>query len=316
MDAMTAQPHESFPPPHVTQEQRLATPQQENNDQDDMARLSRIPVMGNDRVPTMTLQELWDWRAGWHAKRRPHTTSERLDYEECNRQINDLASETDIDWEEFDKNEREMDACPSPTQRDHPAWTETYQLERALRKYEVRREQRREQRKQRKRFLSPPRTPPHLRGAGLYEQQHASLIPNGESFRVRKGKRDNRKASRRPITRSSGTPDISLHDRKGYVKFWHTWTKYVVISYEQYLRDYVSLLPMCYIRVANLRSRIERSLTSVPGSQWTSLMRIPNTHTRRTTSARYAGGAWHKGRRLKTPSSYLYLVERDTNEVD
>ena len=299
MDTMAARPQESFPPSHVTQEQRLATPQQENNSQDDMARLSRIPVMGNDRAPTMTLQELWDWRAGWHAKRRPHTKSERLDYEECNRQINDLASETDIDWEEFEKNEREMDACPSPTQRDHPAWTETYQLERALRKYEVRREQRREQRKQRKRFLSPPRTPPHLRGAGLYEQQHASLAPQGGSSRVKKRKLDNRKAPRRPITRSTATPNISLHDSKGYVKFWNTVTQYVVISYEKYLRDYVSLLPMYDVQVPNFRSRIEKILTSVPGSQWTSPAKIPNTHIRRTTSARCAGGVWRNRRIMR-----------------
>ena len=294
MDTLEAQLQEAFPLPHATQEQRLATPQQENNNQDDMARLSRIPVMGNDRVPTMTLQELWDWRAGWHAKRRPHTKSERLDYEECNRQINDLASETDIDWEEFDKNEREMDACPSPTQRDHPAWTETYQLERALRKYEVRREQRREQRRQRKRFLSPPRTPPHLRGPGLYNQQHASLAPNVESFRIKKGKRDNRKAPRRPITRSTATPDVSLHDRRGYVKVWHTMTQYVVVSYEKYLRDYVSLVPMCYGYVTNLGFRIEKSLTSTPLSQWTAPTKILETRTRLNTSERYAGGSWRK----------------------
>ena len=250
MDTMEVQPQESFPPPHVTQEQRLATPQHGIDNQNDMARLPRIPVMGNDHVPTMTLQELWDWRAGWHAKRRPHTKSERLDYDECNRQIDDLASETDIDWEEFEKNEREMDTCPSPTQRDHPSWTEDYQLRRELHKDKVRREQRKLLREQRKRQrpLSPPRTPPHLRGPGLYEQEHPTLIPNGESFRVKKGKRDNRKAPRRPITRSTATPEISLHDRKGYVKYWHTRTMYVVISYEKYLRDYVSLVPMCYVR--------------------------------------------------------------------
>ena len=253
MDTLETQLQESFPPPHVSQEQRLATSHHGNNDQDDMARVPRIPVMGNDRFPTMTLQELWDWRAGWHAKRRPHTKSERLDYDECNRQIDDLASETDIDWEEFDKNEREMDACPSPTQRDHPAWTKTYQLERALRKEEARRQERTLRREQRKRErpLSPPRTPPHLRGAGLYEQQHASLAPQGGSFRVKKGKPDNRKAPRRPITRSTATPNISLHDRKGYVKYWQTVAEYVVISYDKYLRDYVSPVPIYYVQVSN-----------------------------------------------------------------
>ena len=290
MDTLGAQPQDCNPH-HVTQEQRLAAPQQGNIVQDDMARLSRIPVMGNDRVPTMTLQELWDWRAGWHAKRRPHTKSERLDYDECNRQIYDLASETDIDWEEFDKNEREMDACPSPTQRNHPAWNKDYQVRRNVHKYEVQREARREARKQRKRFLSPPRTPPHLRGPGLYNQQQASLVPNGESFRVKKGKRDNRKAPRRPITRSTATPNISLHERKGYVKYWQTVAQYVVISYEKYLRDYVSLVPMYYVQISNFRSRIEKSLTSTPLRQWTSPAKMPSTHRRLNTSARYTGGS-------------------------
>ena len=266
----------------------------------------------------MTLQQLWDWRTRWHAKRRPHTKSERLDYDECKRQIDDLASETDIDWEEFDKNEREMDACPSPTQRDHPAWTQTYQLERIIRKNEARRQERKLRREQRKRErpLSPPRTPPHLRGAGLYEQQHASLAPQCESFRIKKSKRDDRKAPRRPITRSTATPDISLHDRKGYVKYWHTRTMYVVISYENYLRNYVSLVLICYAQISNLRYRIEKNLTSVPGSQLTSPAKIPNALTRLTTSARYAGGAWRKIRKLRMQFSYLWTVGGETSEVD
>lgn len=236
--------------PQPSQEQMLEAARQEKIRQDDMARMPRIPVMGDDHVPTMTLQELWDWKAKWLAKSRFTTASENLDQVECNRQIDELDSEreTEIDWEEFEKNEQEMDACPSPTQRNHPAWTEEYQRDRKIRKYEERREQR-------KRILSPPRTPPHLRGPGLYKQQHASLVPNNGSFRITKGKRDNRKAPRRPITRSSGTPDISLHDRKGYVKFWHTMTKYVVISYEQYLRDYVSSFGANMLRPSNL-SRI------------------------------------------------------------
>ena len=204
-----------------------------------------------------------------------------------------------MDWEEFERNEQEMDACPSPTQRNHPAWTKDYQLRRELHKYEVRREQRREQRKQRKRLLSPPRTPPHLRGPGLYQQQHAGLVPQGGSFRIKKGKRDNRKAPRRPITRSTPTPDISLHDRKGYVKFWNTVTQYVVISYEKYLRDYVSLVLIYYVQISNLRYRIEKILTSVPGSQWTSPTKIPNAHIRLTTSARCTGGVWRNRRTMR-----------------
>ena len=230
---------EAFPQPTLTQEQRLKASRQAKHEQDDMAHMPRIPVMGDDHVPTMTLQELWDWKAKWTAKRRFTTASEDLDLVECNRQIDELDSESEtvMDWEEFDRNEQEMDTCPSPTQRNHPAWTEEYQRDRKLRKYEERREQR-------KRLLSPPRTPPHLKGPGLYRQQYASLAPNSESFRITKGKRGNRKAARRPLTRSSGTPNISLDHRKGYVKFWNTPTMYVVISYEEYLRDYVSLVPI------------------------------------------------------------------------
>ena len=244
MDTFEPWPHGLFPQP--SQEQMLEAARQEKIRQDDMARLPRIPVMGEDHAPTMTLQELWDWKAKRLRKSRFTTASEDLDLHECNRQIDELDSEreTEIDWEEFEKNEQEMDACPSPTQRNHPAWTEEYQRDRKLRKYEEKLRKYEERREQRKRLLSPPRTPPHLRGSGLYEQQHTSQGPNGGSFRITKGKRNKWKGPRRPITRSTATPDISLHHRKGYVKFWHLPTQYVVISYEKYLRDYVSLVPM------------------------------------------------------------------------
>ena len=294
-----------------SQEQLLEAARLEKFRQDDRARMPRIPVMSDDHVPTMTLQELLDWKAKWLRKSRFTTASENLDQVECNRQIDELVSETEtaMDWEEFDRNIQEMDACPSPTQRNHPAWTETYQIQRQLRKHDERREQR-------KRFLSPPRTPPHLRGPGLYQQQHASQGPNPGSSRITKSKRDNRKAPRRPITRSCGTPSISLHHRKGYVKFWHTRTMYVVISYEQYLRDYVSLAQMFYIHVTDLACRIGKSLTNFPGSRWISPTKIQNAHIRLPTSARYAGGAWHKIRKQRMQSSYLQIVEGELDEVD
>ena len=300
---------ESLPQAGVTQEQRLPASPQAKSNQEAIARLPRIPVMGDDRVTTLTLQELLDWKAAWHTKGRYPTKSERLDYDECDRQLDEVASETEMDWEEFERNEQEMDACPSPTQRNHPAWTEEYQRDRTIRKYE-------ERRKQRKRLLSPPRTPPHLRGPGLYQQQHASQGPNRESSRITKGKRDNRKAPRRPITRSCGTPSISLHHRKGYVKFWHTRTMYVVISYEQYLRDYVSLAQMVYIHVTNLVFRIGKSLTNSPGSRWISPTKIQNAHISLPTSARCAGGAWRKIRKQRMQSSYLRIVGGELGEVD
>lgn len=226
--------------PQPSLEQKLEAARQEKCRQDDRARMPRIPVMGDDQVTTMSLGDLLDWKKKLDKKSRFTTASEDLDQVECDRQIDELVSETEtvMDWEEFDRNEQEMDTCPSPTQRSHPAWTETYQIQRQLRKCDERREQL-------KRFLSPPRTPPHLKGSRLYEKQQASQGPNGGSSRITKGKRDNRKALRRPITRSSGISAISLHHRKGYVKFWHSQAMYVVISYEKYLRDYVSSVQRC-----------------------------------------------------------------------
>ena len=63
MDTSEAQPQEFLPPPHVTQEQQLPASQQESIDHDDTVRLPRIPVMANGSAQTMTLQELWDWKA-------------------------------------------------------------------------------------------------------------------------------------------------------------------------------------------------------------------------------------------------------------
>jgi len=220
-----AQPHDSFfSPPHniQDQEQELAIPRQEIR-QVDIARLPRILPMTDDYPRTMSLQELRDWTAQWHGKRGPPTRSERVDYDECERQINDAVSETTMDWEE---DEQYMDTCPSPTQRSYAAWTPEYQARRDARK----------------RPLSPPCTPPHLKGPKLYKHQHASPAPPLGSSRIQKTKRNNQRATRRPITRTSRTPAISLHHRRGQVLYWHTLTQYVVVSYEQYLRDYVSLV--------------------------------------------------------------------------
>lgn len=180
--------------------------------------------MTDDRTATMTLQELWDWKDKLRSKRRGPTKSEELDWEECNRQINEVASETTMDWEEAERDERYMDTCPSPTQRSHPAWTPRYQ----------------DARNARKRPLSPPSTPPPLRGS---KQQHAGLELYMGNSRI--DKRIKRKATRCPTTRTYGVPAITLHHRKGYIYFWHTSWEYVVISYEQYLRDYVSAIPLC-----------------------------------------------------------------------
>lgn len=191
--------------------------------------------MTDDYPRTMTLQELWDWKAQWHGKRRPPTRSECLDYDECDRQIDDAGSETTMDWEE---DERYLDLCPSPTQRSCAAWTPEYQARRDARK----------------RPLSPPRTPPYLRGPKLYKHQHASLAPHAGSSRIEKTKRNNQRATRRPIIRTSGTPAISLHHCRGQVLYWHTPTQYVVVSYKKYLRDYVGPVLMGYQCVTDFKS--------------------------------------------------------------
>ena len=53
--------------------------------------------MIDDFPRTLSLQELWDWKAAWYGKRRPSTTSECFDYEDCDQQIN--ASNSTMDWE-------------------------------------------------------------------------------------------------------------------------------------------------------------------------------------------------------------------------
>ncbi len=195
-------------------------------EEDDAARLPRIPRASDDCPQPMTLDELCDWKVKWQSKRRPPTQSEREDYSECDRQWNDAGSETTMDWEE---DENYMDRLPSPTQRSYAAWTPGYQARRDARK----------------RPLSPPRTPPHLQGPKLYQHQYANSVPHPGSSRIQKVKFKRQWPPRCPITRTHGTPAISLHHRKGQVLYWHTHTQYVVISYEKYLLDYVGVVSVC-----------------------------------------------------------------------
>lgn len=209
-------------PPHniKDQAQELAIIQRKM-EEDDLARLPRIPRVTDDCPQPMSIDELCDWKAKWQSKRRPPTRSERDDYSECDRQWNDAGSETTMDWEE---DENYMDRLPSPTQRSYAAWTPGYQARREASR----------------RPLSPPSTPPHLKGPKLYQSQDNSLAPHHGTSRIQKTKRNNQWGPRRPITRTYGTPAISLHHRRGQVLFWHTQTQYVVVSYDKYLQDYVS----------------------------------------------------------------------------
>lgn len=190
-----------------------------------MARLPRIPRATDDCPQPITLDDICEWKDQYQSKRRPLTQSERDDYSECDRQFNDAISDTTIDWEE---DEEYMDTCPSPNQRTCAAWTPEYQARRDARK----------------RPLSPPRTPPHLRASKLYKHRESALTVQPESSKVRKSRPNTRVAPRRPITRTRGTPAISLHHRRGYIKYWNVPWQYVVISYEQYVKDFVSPIPV------------------------------------------------------------------------
>lgn len=239
MDALDiypeAQPQDSSSPPlhsNEGQEQELATHQQSKQD-DDMARLPRIPRATDDCPQPMTIDEICDWKYKWKLKRRAPTRSERDDYSECDRQWHDAGSETTDDWEE---DEKYMDGMPSPTQRSHPAWTSGYQAERDARK----------------RPLSPPRTPPHLRASKLYTHRDPTLASQPGNSKVQKSKPNTRVAPRRPVTRASGTAAISLHHRKGYVKYWNVPWQYIIISYAQYVKDWVSSIPVCHQGCPNM----------------------------------------------------------------
>lgn len=169
--------------------------------------LPRIPRPTDACPQPWTLEELLKWKGQWASQQRPMTQSEHDDCSECDRQI--LRAESDDGFELYDS-----------------------EVERAAARREAR-----------QRPLSPPGTPPHLKGSKLYKHRQPALAPQTGTSRVGKTKLSNRVAPRRPCTRSQGTPPISLHDRKGQVKFWHLWCEYVIISYEQYLRDYVRVPP-------------------------------------------------------------------------
>lgn len=164
--------------------------------------------------PVMTLHDLWDWKDKWSKLARAPTSQERRDLDECMRQENELGSETT--YESDDPKELYME----------------------------------NRRNSRKRPMSPPSTPPHLKGRKLSRTQDP-ISGLQDSSKVQKSgqkKRPSRVAPRRPMTRSWGIAGLSLHPhRKGQVLFWLTSTRYVVMSHEKYLRDYVSRFGLCYL---------------------------------------------------------------------
>lgn len=140
-------------------------------------------------------------------KRRLPTKSERDDMSEYGRQFYTFANENPTDIED---KEEDTDVQPALTQP------------------------------RRQRPLSSPRTPPHLKGSKLYKHRDPALASRSGNYKTKKNKAKSRKAPRYPITRSRGNTAISLHDRKGQIRFWPDDSRYVVLSFDKYLKDYVS----------------------------------------------------------------------------
>lgn len=141
------------PPPHTGQDhqQELATNRRETGN-GNSARMPRVPRTTDACPRPWTWDQLSDWNDLWYMKfhplRRSPTPSEHDDCDECELQFNVFAIENDTDTEE---DEEDADARPVPA-RPHQA---------------------RERRPQRP--LSPPRTPPHLRGSKLHQRRNLGL---------------------------------------------------------------------------------------------------------------------------------------------
>jgi len=116
----------------------------------------------------------------------------------------------DISETEFssDGDEEFLDSLRSPRQYTCRTWTPSYQARRDAKK----------------RLLSPPSTPP-------CRKKRKTLTAS---------KAKQAYTPRRPVTRSSGQAMLSLGDRRGVVVFKPEVTAPITMSYEKYLRCYVS----------------------------------------------------------------------------
>ena len=176
---------------------------------ENIARVPRIPRATEACPHPLTLDQLCEWKKLWAMKRRPRTQSGHDDYSECDRQFLDPYYASSTESYDSDSEEERIQARRSTCQRP----------------------------------LSPPRTPPHLRGPELYKNQDIGLAPRTDGSKVEKTKSKSRTAPRRPYTRSRGAPAVSLHHRKGQIVYWRVPWKYTIICYDQYLKDFVILVP-------------------------------------------------------------------------
>ena len=208
-------PASSSPPPHRSHD----SPQGLNNSQSILVsegrpRLPRVPRPTAACPRPWTLDQIYDWFEQSASIGLRRTYSERGDYDECERQFCVIANESPTDTE--DDEDEEDERTPPPVQL-YPTRRKTYQ-----------------------RPLTPPRNPPHLKQSTFRKAREPNSVLKPNTARIEKVEANTRTATRRPITRSQGNPMISLHHRKGYIRYWPVDWRYIVVSYDKYLRDYVS----------------------------------------------------------------------------
>lgn len=153
-------------------------------------------------------------RAYAAAAHRRKEAEERILQEAADR------SETEFNSDEM---EEAMDDCPSPRHKSFCHWTP---------EYEARRQAKR-------RPPSPPPTPPHLKNRKTLTTANGIQKSRKGKLAGQRSKRPPRYPPRRPVTRSHGLALVSLHSRKGMLVTRLLAMDKSVMSYEEYLRDWV-----------------------------------------------------------------------------
>lgn len=152
----------------------------------------------------------------------------RIDEEENQRMLDT----PDNEWKDYDRAvlDAKLDECPSPKHKKYPFWTPEYEARRRASRP----------------LISPPTTP-RITAKRKRESTAQSTKPTKwqkpqmTPSEICKAKR---RAPRRPRTRSMGVEEVVLHPQKrGKVMKWLYKGKYAVMSYERYLKDYVSRVP-------------------------------------------------------------------------
>lgn len=134
--------------------------------------------------------------------------------------------ETESEWDSDEESVKNfLDLHNSPYQRASKYWTPKYQAGRQARRNAC------------KRPLSPPNTPPHLEGRKIARRDTdiAPLCLDNAKMQKRK-----QTPFRRPLTRSIGRDRVSLHAKRGMVRYWSTPWSYVDLTYQQFQQDFVS----------------------------------------------------------------------------